>query len=254
MVPEPSAFDELLASDACLFLDVDGTLIDIAATPDAVVVPPSLLDALRRAEERLGGALALVSGRSVADLDRLFHPLRLRASGVHGAEFRFAPGDAALWTKAEPIPARVWDDLASMLRAFPASFAENKGFSFAVHYRAAPETGERLREALGLFLRDRPASGLALMPGHFVFELKRPNVDKGAAIADFLDRPPFAGKRPVFVGDDVTDIPGFAMARGRGGFAYSVARPFAGVDGTFPDPEAVRRWLAGIGGTDASPT
>lgn len=254
MFPEPLAFDRFPASDACLFLDVDGTLVDIAPTPDAVVVPPSLLDALRRAEERLGGALALVSGRSIADLDRLFRPLRLRASGVHGAEFRFAPGNEALWSKAEPIPAPVWEDLTSLLRAFPASFAENKGFSFAVHYRAAPDTGGHLREALDLFLRDRSGSGLGLMPGHYVFELKRPDVDKGAAIADFLQRAPFAGKRPVFVGDDVTDIPGFAMARGRGGLAYSVTRPFANVDGTFPDPDAVRRWLAGVGGMNTSPT
>ena len=238
MVPEPPP------PDACLFLDVDGTLIDIAPTPDAVRVPPGLVEALRRAERVFGGALALVSGRSIAELDRIFAPLTLQASGVHGAEFRF--GDGERWAKAAPIPAPAWDDLQGLLRAFPASLVENKGFSFAVHYRAAPETGSRLREALELFLAERIDLGLAILPGHCVFELKRPGVDKGAAIADFMARAPFAGRRPVFIGDDVTDAPGFAAVSGRGGFAYSVSQAFPGVLGTFADPAAVRLWLTEI--------
>ena len=238
MVPEPPP------PDACLFLDVDGTLIDIAPTPDAVRVPLGLLDALSAAERAFDGALALVSGRSIAELDRIFAPLRLKASGVHGAEFRFGEGER--WTKAAPIPPPAWDDLLDLLQAFPDSLVENKGFSFAVHYRAAPETGSRLREALELFLADRIDLGLAILPGHCVFELKRPGIDKGAAIADFMDRPPFAGRRPVFVGDDVTDTPGFATVRQHGGLAYSVSHAFPGVLGTFTDPAAVRRWLADI--------
>lgn len=240
MVPEPPPHD------ACLFLDVDGTLIDIAPTPDAVDVPPSLVAALQRAERALDGALALVSGRSIDQLDRLFAPLSLKASGAHGAEFRFGDGDAR-WAKAAPIPAPVFDELRALLRDFPASLVEDKGFSYAVHYRAAPDTGPRLHEALGGFLAARPGLGLAILPGHCVYELKRPDIDKGAAIADFMDRAPFAGRRPVFIGDDVTDAPGFLAVRARGGLAYSVGRVFPGVVGTFAEPAAVRHWLAGIG-------
>lgn len=243
MSPEPPP------RNACLFLDVDGTLIDIAPTPDAVRVPPGLLDALRRAERACGGALALVSGRSIADLDRIFAPLLLSASGVHGAEFRF--GDGTRRTKAEPLPPSAWDDLTDLLGGFPDTLAENKGFSFAVHYRSAPWSEPRLREALDLFLGRRVDLGLAILPGHCVFELKRPGIDKGAAIADFMSRAPFAGRRPVFIGDDVTDTPGFATVRDRGGVAYSVTHAFPGVDGTFTDPAAVRRWLADIGRPEA---
>lgn len=240
MMPEPPP------TDACLFLDVDGTLIDIAPTPTSVEVPPSLIDALRGAESVFGGALALVSGRSIAELDRLFQPLHLRASGVHGAEFRFGQGDGTRWTKAEPIPGEVWDDLLDLLQAFPDSLVENKGFSFAVHYRAAPETGSRLREALELFVAARVDRRLTILPGHFVYEVKRPDIDKGAAIAEFMRRPPFAGRRPVFIGDDVTDTPGFVAVNDRGGLAYSVSHALPGVLATFSDPAAVRRWLADI--------
>lgn len=232
--------------NACLFLDVDGTLIDIAATPDAVRVPPGLVDDLARAERSFGGALALVSGRSIAELDRLFAPLRLAASGVHGAEFRLHGAADAPSPRTEPIPRAVWDDLVALLAAFPGTLVEDKGFSFAVHYRAAPETGPSLRAALAGLLRERPGLGLVILPGHCVFELKRPDVDKGAAIADFMRRAPFAGRRPVFIGDDVTDAPGFATVRHHDGWAYSVRQVFPGVSGTFPDPAAVRRWLADI--------
>lgn len=232
--------------DACLFLDVDGTLIDIALTPDAVHVPPGLLHALVRAERVFGGALALVSGRSITDLDRIFAPLRLKASGVHGAEFRFGDDGAVEVIGAAPIPPSAWADLAALLADFPGTLAENKGFSFAVHYRTAPACEPRLREALELFLAERIDLALAIMPGHCVFELKRPQIHKGAAIAGFMGRAPFAGRRPVFIGDDVTDAPGFLAVRDRDGWAYSVGRPFPGVVATFADPAAVRLWLAGI--------
>ena len=107
--------------------------------------------------------------------------------------------------------------------------------------------GPRLREALDTFLAARAGLGLVVLPGHCVYELKRPAIDKGAAITDFMDRAPFAGRRPVFIGDDVTDAPGFVAVEARGGLAYSVGRVFPAVAGTFDDPAAVRRWVAGIG-------
>ena len=240
MRPEPPP------EHACLFLDVDGTLIDIAPTPSSVVVPPGLIDDLRRAESTLGGALALVSGRTIAELDHLFAPLELKASGVHGSEFRFSDDPASLWIKVAPLPFDEWLALSALLESFPRTFAENKLYSFAVHFRAAPEFASRLRLALEGFLASRPNLGLEILPGHFVYDLKRPGIDKGAAIEHFMARPPFSGRCPIFIGDDVTDAPGFATVRALGGRAYSVRETFPGVTGTFIDPSAVRSWLASI--------
>src|SRR5262249_32823722 len=135
-----------------VFLDVDGTLIDIAPHPDAVVVPPDLVRDLGLAEDRLGGALALISGRTIADLDRLFFPLRLKGSGVHGAEFRFDSSQGTVISAAGALPVAAWSDLLDVLQGFPGCLAENKAFSFAVHYRAAPESGLVLRHALESFI------------------------------------------------------------------------------------------------------
>ncbi len=230
--------------DACLFFDVDGTLIDIAPTPESVIVPPGLIDDLRRAERVFGGALALVSGRSIAGLDHLFTPLKLKTSGVHGAEFRFGDDKDALWAKAMPLPPLVVEGLMAILGRFPGTIAEDKAFSVAVHYRAVPASGPPLREALERFLATRIDLGLQILPGHFVFEIKRPEINKGAAIESFMARAPFAGRRPVFIGDDVTDLPGFTAVVSHGGWAYSVRDAFPGVSGTFTDPAAVRQWLA----------
>ena len=245
MKPEPAP------DDACLFLDVDGTLIDIAPTPDSVVVPAGLIHDLRRAEQTLGGALALISGRTIAELDRLFTPLALKASGVHGSEFRFGDDSASRWIKAAPLPASGWLALSTLLESFPHTIAENKLYSYAVHFRAAPELASRLRVALEGFLAERPDLGLQILHGHFVYDLKRPDIDKGAAIEHFMARPPFLGRRPIFIGDDVTDAPGFAAVRALGGLAYSVQDAFPDVTGTFADAAAVRSWLAGIDQSEA---
>ena len=226
-----------------LFLDVDGTLVDIAPNPDAVVVPRSLIRALELAEHRFEGALALVSGRTIQDLDRLFAPLRLKASGVHGAEFRFNSRQGTTLTTVPPLPMQAWTDLLDLLEAFPGTLAENKAFSFAVHYRSVPPSGPALERALQAFMAARRDLALRILPGHFVFELKRPNFDKGVAIERFLDKDPFKGRRPIFIGDDVTDEPGFDTVIARHGLAYSVNYLAPGVIGTFRDPAAVRRWL-----------
>ena len=141
--------DGLKIERTALFLDVDGTLLDLAPRPGAVFVPPSLIDSLARADEALGGALALVSGRPIDDLDRLFSPLQLRASGVHGAQTRFSPNDPKeADEEAEGLPRKLWMALTEVLFDFPGTFAENKRYSFAVHYRTVPMLKQRLREAL----------------------------------------------------------------------------------------------------------
>lgn len=228
----------------CLFLDVDGTMLDIVARPTAIVLPPALIDDLAAIEQRLHGALALVSGRPVSELDRLFAPLRLRAAGVHGAEQRFEPHKEALCDDEAALPADAWVTLRELLLSFPGSFAENKRFAFAVHYRAAPQIEVALERAVRQFVLDWQDDGFTLLSGHCVFEIKRPFHEKGRAIGRFMMLPPFAGRTPVFIGDDTTDIPGFAAVRALGGQAYSVGRLMPQVTGSFDSPAAVRAWLS----------
>jgi trehalose 6-phosphate phosphatase len=231
-----------------LFLDVDGTLLDIAPRPEAVEVKPSLLADLAAAERVLGGALALVSGRPIAELDRLFAPLCLAASGVHGAEWRREPNGLVALLAAGHLGDDAWEQLRRMLVEFPGSYAENKGASFAVHYPDPGTDMARLRDSLaGLIQRvaepDRP---LKLIAGHAVFEVQLDGFDKGRAIERFMSDPPFSGRQPVFIGDDVIDRPGFDMALALGGFAFSVGIELPGLSGRFPGPAAVRDWLHGL--------
>ncbi|MCW6508210.1 trehalose-phosphatase [Lichenifustis flavocetrariae] len=243
---------ELPNGPISLFLDVDGTLIDIAPRPDAVVVAPHLIETLNILDRRLDGALALVSGRTIADLDHLFHPLRLRASGVHGAEMRFdanhetesVAGDAV----SEDIVARLRDIAGSHV----GTLVENKRYSVAIHYRAAPAAREELARELQLLIQSEAGQDLRILPGHMVFELKRATFDKGVAIGNFLTRAPFQGRRPIFCGDDVTDTPGFDAVLAAGGLAFSVGFSRPGLSGSFADPAAVRDWLAHMAQMEAS--
>jgi trehalose 6-phosphate phosphatase len=232
-----------------LFLDVDGTLLDIAPRPEAVEVKPSLLEDLAAAERALSGALALVSGRPIAELDRLFAPLSLAASGVHGAELRRRPkGPVALFAP-ERLGDDAWQQLRQLLAEFSGSYAENKGVSFAVHYPDPGTDIPQLRSALTR-LMDRiaqPGQPLKLIAGHAVFELQLDGFDKGRAIERFMTDQPFHGRRPVFIGDDVIDRPGFDTALALGGFAFSVGIELPGLSGRFPGPGAVRDWLHGLG-------
>jgi trehalose 6-phosphate phosphatase len=230
-----------------LFLDVDGTLLELAPHPDRVEVPAGLVDVLATAERRLDGALALISGRPIAVLDRLFSPLRLRAAGVHGAEMRDLPDAAATIAAEHLIPRAAWIELARLLDRFPGTFAEDKHASFAVHYRDASGTRGELAAALAGFVGHFAEFALQVAPGHRVFEIRRSGFDKGEAIECFMAEPPFRGRRPIFVADDAMDRAGFDAVLKRGGLAYSVGRELPGLSGSFPEPAAVRAWLGGIG-------
>ena len=228
-----------------MFLDVDGTLLDFAERPHEVVTPARLVATLAKAERKLEGALALVSGRAIVDLDRLFEPLRLRASGVHGAQMRFDPSEpAAPSPGAVELPASLWAALTRAVGEFPGAFAENNGFSFAVHYRLAPSLEKPLRETVMRLINSQPRTAIEVINAHYAFELKAPGFDKGNAIATFLSCPRFRGRTPIFVGDDTTDEPGFAVVSAHGGFAYSVGQQRPGVLGAFERPAQVRDWLA----------
>jgi len=228
-----------------LFLDVDGTLLDIAPRPDEVEVKASLLDDLAAVEDASGGAVALVSGRPIAELDRLFRPLRLAASGVHGAELRRRPeGDIVSLTNGR-LGDHAWRELCRLLTEFPGSYAENKGVSFAVHYPDPGTDVGHLKQALLLLMRRiaKPDEPLQVIEGHAVFELQLRGFDKGRAIRRFMKLPPFAGRRPVFIGDDRIDHAGFDTALKLGGLAYSVGIEVPGLSGRFSGPDAVRQWL-----------
>ena len=236
----------------CLFLDVDGTLIDIAARPEAVVVPEALVGVLDRAAQALDGAVALISGRTIDDLDALFRPLRLIASGVHGAEVRFAPRGAVEIEPSDLLPAHLVAAVRGAASEFSGTLTEDKRFSVAVHYRLAPDAGPRLRVALERIVAGANDPLLRILPGHMVFEVKRATFDKGLAVRRFMARAPFAGRTPIFLGDDITDRPAFEAVLERGGQAYSVGQVLAGTSGFFPDPASVRSWLAGFAASETS--
>src|SRR5271167_5089911 len=231
--------------NAALFLDIDGTLLDLAVQPDAVSVPEGLVETLARTASNLHGALALVSGRTIDEIDRLFAPLRLRASGVHGAQIRVEPGEPIrIAPAASELPAYFRTALTLALRRFSGILIENKGFSIAVHYRLNPKIASNLRDVLGRLIAAEPWQGLEIEDAHYAFELKRPTFDKGRPIAQFLTREPFRGRMPIFIGDDTTDESGFAAVTACGGRAYSVGRPRPGAIGFFGAPQTVRDWLA----------
>jgi trehalose 6-phosphate phosphatase len=208
--------------DWCLFLDVDGTLLEIAPTPDAVVVDESLKQLLQQTRDALQGALALVSGRSIAVLDELFAPCRFAAAGLHGLERRDANGTMhAEHVDVDPAFEAARDALRGIVKAMPGVLLEDKKVAVAVHYRAVPQHEAALRRLVGAI-----AEGLGpryqVLEGKRVLELKPASATKADAIRGFIAEAPFAGRRPVFVGDDVTDLDGFGVVENVGGLSVAV--------------------------------
>ncbi len=234
--------DLLDARRCAFFFDVDGTLIDIAIHPDAVTVPKPLLDDLGTLDRETGGALALVSGRTVAGLDSLFSPLRLAASGVHGAEVRLSP-DAEVAMHSAALSAPIRTALAKLGRELDGVLVEDKGSSVAMHYRVNPQIGPRLREALDAFVA-QAGEGLGILPGRLVFEVKHTAHDKGSAVRQFMATAAFSGRVPVFMGDDVTDEAAFAVVSQMGGVVVSVGRQLPVADVVLPEAEDVRALLS----------
>jgi len=226
---------------SALLLDVDGTIVDIAASPDAVRVPASLRDALARLIAATDGAVALVSGRMVADLDHLFAPLRLAAVGGHGAELRLIDGDEAGAHAAPQLDAELKRRLIALARDGIA--AEDKGISVALHYRKAPGQEERLRAAVGELCAEPWPSPMEILPGKAVIEIKPAGFNKASGVRELMRHAPFAGRRPIFIGDDTTDETVFAIMPELDGTAFSVGRDVAGVAGCFATPARVRAWL-----------
>jgi trehalose 6-phosphate phosphatase len=234
-------FAELDAHAIALLLDVDGTLIDIGPTPRDVHVADDLRASLQALARATDGALALVSGRPIADLDALFAPLKLPAVGGHGAELRRRGGEAV--RAAAPLSPDLRRHLAEAATPGSGIIVEDKGYSLALHYRQAPQHEERVRSHIAAGRAAYPGEATEVLPGKAMLEVKRPEVNKGDGVRELMRRPPFAGRRPVFIGDDVTDDSVFALLKEWGGLGFSVGRHFSGLAGMFNSPLDVRRAL-----------
>jgi trehalose 6-phosphate phosphatase len=234
-----------LGRDAIL-LDVDGTIVDIAPTPREVFVSGALRQTLQRLLERTAGALALVSGRPLKELDLLFAPLQLPIVGGHGAEIRGTPTGSVDRGKATPLRDEFKRRLATIATAGPGIILEDKDYSLAIHYRLAPEKEQLIREAVLAICEELEPASLEILPGKAVLEIKSAGFDKGTAVRQLMRQPPFAGRRPIFIGDDTTDEAAFAVMAEFDGMALSVGRRVADTAGCFDKPEDVRIWLEQI--------
>lgn len=234
-----------LLEGAALFLDFDGTLVPLAAAPDAVSLPPSLVPLLKRLDERLQGRLALVSGRSIADLERHLPCQGIAVSGSHGCELRLRDGSLMPLSSARDL-GQVRERLHSLAGSVPGLLVEEKPFGIALHYRQAPQEEAR---AGALMAELAQMAGLALQEGKMVFELRPPGADKGDALRAFMAEPDFAGARPIFVGDDMTDEHAFAAAEALDGAGILVGppRPTA-ASWRLDDVTAVIDWLGAYAG------
>ena len=221
MSESPPAPPLSLLSGAALFLDFDGTLVELAEAPDAIRIPGELQPLLQRLARLLGGRIGIVSGRAIADLDAHLGGTGIAVSGSHGLELRFADGSHV---PLAPPPGleRARTAVRDFAGADSGLLVEEKPAGIALHYRQAPER-EAEAEAFMAGLADE--TGLALQSGKMVAELRAPGADKGDAIRAFMKEPAFAGARPVFVGDDLTDEHGFAAAAAMGGAGILVGAP-----------------------------
>ncbi len=241
-VPVPRALIPHLSQCAVL-LDIDGTLLDLMPTPREVWVPPGLANTLRRLHERTGGALAMVSGRSLNDIDLIFAPDQFPAVGGHGAEMRIRGSDTAV-SAAPPMDKELKLRLAAIAKLSPGILLEDKGYSLALHYRLAPHAEKAIYEAVSLIRADLPNAPIEVLPGKCVCEIKHAGSSKASGVRALMMHEPFKGRRPFFIGDDVTDESVFAIMPDMHGLAFSVGRRAQGVAGHFDAPTDVRSFLA----------
>lgn len=240
MTAPPEALDP---EATALFLDIDGTLVELAEHPDAVTVDESLPAVLDEVQAALGGALALISGRGLDDIDRLFGTNRYAAAGAHGSELRYADG-----SRRDPPGDSLPEALRRRIDEFAATheglLVEHKSTGLSLHYRAAPEAESEARAFLDGLLTEIDDE-FRLIDGKKVLEVGPTGHSKGDAIGRFLDAAPFAGRRPVFAGDDVTDEDGFRAVIAAGGVAILIGdRAESLAEYRLPDVAAVHRWIA----------
>lgn len=226
--------------DGALFLDFDGTLVDLAATPDAVVVAPGLVQVLASLADRLQGRLAIVSGRPIDQIDAMLAPLKLPVAGVHGAERRDYNGQLHIATAPSLEGALLI--LRTLVMAHDGLLLEEKRGALALHYRLAPGLRQQCEDAMAAALAAAP--GTVLLHGKMVLELKPAATNKGSAVAEFLQEAPFKGYKPVFVGDDTTDEAGIAYAQQLGGIGVKIGAGPSAAQARLATPQALHAQLA----------
>jgi trehalose 6-phosphate phosphatase len=234
----------LRLDQSAILLDIDGTLLDLAPTPREVWVPPDLSTTLNRLLARTSGALALVSGRSLNDIDLIFAPEQFPAVGGHGAEMRISADSEAVATHAPPMDKELKRRLAAIAKLSPGILLEDKGYSLALHYRLAPHAEKAIYAAVSLIRADLPNAPIEVLPGKCVCEIKHSGFNKATGVRELMIHEPFRGRRPIFIGDDVTDEAVFGIMPDLGGLAFSVGRRAKGVVDHFDEPRDVRNWLA----------
>ena len=229
-------------ADWSLFLDFDGTLVDIVEKPEAVAVDPALPAVLAQLKQRLGGALALVSGRPISFLDARFRPHRFDAAGLHGTEHRIAGRHSPCRPEDHPALREAVDKLYAALETHPGILIEDKGCSVAIHWRMAPhqadfarETAQTMVEALGPDYR--------IQSGKAVAEILPASSGKGPVIETFLQAEPYRGRCPIFIGDDVTDENGFKSVNAHDGLSVRVGPGATVAQARVGTPAALRHSL-----------
>ena len=230
-----------LGRDCALFLDIDGTLAEFADEPEAVRIDADIIKALAWLLRDLGGALALITGRAITSADRLFPGLTLPMAGQHGCERRGADGAIHLHATVKATQSRLRKLLTGLAKRHPDLLLEDKGAALALHYRSTPHLASHVHQTLRRSLGAN--EGYALQPGKMLLEVRPEGRDKGTAIDDFMAEDPFAGRLPVFVGDDRTDEHGFDAVERLGGWSVKVGPGRTAARFRLPDPTAVRRWL-----------
>jgi trehalose 6-phosphate phosphatase len=236
-----------LRADCALFLDIDGTLAEIAAKPHLVRIEKDIVGLLPRLSRRLGGALALVTGRSITDVDRLLPSPRLPVAGQHGCERRDGEGTIHLHAPAAATHARLRALLADLAARHEGLMLEDKGVSIALHYRQSPHLASHVHQTLRSSLAEvEDAGDYVLQSGKMLVEVRPEARDKGTAIRDFMAEPPFKGRHAVFVGDDRTDEDGFEVVESQGGWSIKVGPGRTAARFRLPNVAAVRRWLLAV--------
>jgi len=226
---------------AALFLDLDGTLLDIAPTPDSVIVPAGLTDALLTIRRQLDQALAVITGRAIETIDALLGDVPHAVAGEHGGSVRPGPG-AAIERPDLKAPPESWlRHGAALEAAHPGAMFEQKPRGFGLHFRLAPHAGPAIHAALASLIAD--SEDFFLMSGHMMWEVRPRGVDKGHAVTRLMRSAPFLGRLPVFIGDDVTDEDGMRVARAMGGCGLRV-------QDVFGDAAGVRAWLYDTAASD----
>jgi len=222
---------------AAFLLDFDGTLVDIAPTPDGVVVPESLLASLRAIRTLCGDALAIISGRAVDQIEHFLGDVPFAIAGEHGIAIRHAPGAEVERAPLPEMPPSWLQEADAIAAATPGVLVERKRAGFVLHFRAVPHLADELRARAEGWIASMP--GFHIQSAKMAWEIRPAGVDKGHALELLMASAPFAGRTPIFVGDDVTDEDAIAKARAAGGVGFKLPEDFA-------DPEHFRAWLASL--------